>query len=183
MRLCRRRALCLETNPRQQRCCLERAGTCRHTHKAPVSGRTLFLAAYTGPSYTAARLCLGGLGRSRSDKTAGLLRDERRGNHRHKRVLGVDHVSRDQRLDTYARYYLPIRVKDGARFEQSNRPLRDRDECRNAGGALTAHVSSSPVQPFSRQYIASADGQRFLVDTLKEQTVRITVVLNWKPAR
>ncbi len=33
----------------------------------------------------------------------------------------------------------------------------------------------------SRQYIASKDGQRFLIDTLKEVTLPITVVLNWRP--
>jgi hypothetical protein len=27
----------------------------------------------------------------------------------------------------------------------------------------------------------SRDGQRFLVDTLKEVTLPVTVVLNWKP--
>jgi hypothetical protein len=33
----------------------------------------------------------------------------------------------------------------------------------------------------SRQYIVSKDGQRFLIDTLKEVTLPITVVLNWQP--
>jgi hypothetical protein len=29
--------------------------------------------------------------------------------------------------------------------------------------------------------MVSGDGQRFLVDTLKEVTLPITVLLNWKP--
>jgi hypothetical protein len=33
-----------------------------------------------------------------------------------------------------------------------------------------------------RHYHVSSDGQRFLVDTVKEITSPITVLLNWKPA-
>ena len=37
------------------------------------------------------------------------------------------------------------------------------------------------LQGVSRQYIVSEDGQRFLIDTRKEVTLPITVVLNWRP--
>jgi Tol biopolymer transport system component len=35
----------------------------------------------------------------------------------------------------------------------------------------------------ARNYMVDADGQRFLVDTLKEVTQPITVLLNWKPKK
>jgi serine/threonine protein kinase/Tol biopolymer transport system component len=35
--------------------------------------------------------------------------------------------------------------------------------------------------PYARHYTVSRDGQRFLVSTVKEVTLPITVVLNWKP--
>jgi serine/threonine protein kinase len=34
---------------------------------------------------------------------------------------------------------------------------------------------------YARNYMVSRDGQRFLVDTLREVTLPITVILNWKP--
>jgi serine/threonine-protein kinase len=34
---------------------------------------------------------------------------------------------------------------------------------------------------FSRHYTVSRDGQRFLIDTLREAAPPVTVVLNWKP--
>jgi Tol biopolymer transport system component len=42
-------------------------------------------------------------------------------------------------------------------------------------------VNGVPRHPYGRHYSVSRDGQRFLVDTLKEVTLPITVVLNWKP--
>jgi dipeptidyl aminopeptidase/acylaminoacyl peptidase len=36
-------------------------------------------------------------------------------------------------------------------------------------------------QGFNRNYSVSKDGQRFLIDTLREAALPITVVLNWKP--
>ena len=39
----------------------------------------------------------------------------------------------------------------------------------------------TPQRNFARHYMVSRDGQRFLMDTLKEVTIPITVVLNWKP--
>jgi len=43
-------------------------------------------------------------------------------------------------------------------------------------------VNGVPRHAYGRHYSVSRDGQRFLVDTLKEVTLPITVVLNWKPA-
>ena len=42
-------------------------------------------------------------------------------------------------------------------------------------------VNGVPRHAYGRHYSVSRDGQRFLVDTLKEVTLPITVVLNWKP--
>jgi hypothetical protein len=39
----------------------------------------------------------------------------------------------------------------------------------------------TPQRNFARHYMVSRDGQRFLMDTLKEVNIPITVVLNWKP--
>ena len=39
----------------------------------------------------------------------------------------------------------------------------------------------TPQGNFARHYMVSRDGQRFLMDTLKEVNIPITVVLNWKP--
>jgi len=44
-----------------------------------------------------------------------------------------------------------------------------------------AHLSGVPRNPVARHYMVSPDGQRFLMDTLKEVTLPITVILNWKP--
>ena len=46
------------------------------------------------------------------------------------------------------------------------------------------NLRSNNVPPgahYARHYMVSRDGQRFLVNTLKEVTLPITVVLNWKP--
>ena len=40
---------------------------------------------------------------------------------------------------------------------------------------------STPQNNYARNYMVSRDGQRFLVNTLKEVTLPITVLLNWKP--
>jgi len=42
-------------------------------------------------------------------------------------------------------------------------------------------VNGVPRHAYGRHYSVSRDGQRFLVNTLKEVTLPITVVLNWKP--
>ena len=42
------------------------------------------------------------------------------------------------------------------------------------------HVAG-PQFDSSRQYMVSKDGQRFLIDTAKEVSLPITVVLNWQP--
>ena len=40
------------------------------------------------------------------------------------------------------------------------------------------------IQSNSRQpYIVNADGQRFLMNTISEESVPITVIVNWKGAR
>jgi len=41
---------------------------------------------------------------------------------------------------------------------------------------------AGPLQDLSRHYVVSRDGQRFLVDTVVEESSNpITIVLNWKP--
>ena len=42
-------------------------------------------------------------------------------------------------------------------------------------------IGPIPRSPYARHYIVSRDGQRFLVNTRKEVTLPITVILNWKP--
>jgi serine/threonine protein kinase/Tol biopolymer transport system component len=42
-------------------------------------------------------------------------------------------------------------------------------------------LAGIPQDDSGRQYMVSRDGQRFLMDTRREVTVPITVVLNWKP--
>jgi Tol biopolymer transport system component len=46
---------------------------------------------------------------------------------------------------------------------------------------FAARLSGDPQGPNSRQYMVSADGQRFLIDAPAEATLPISVVLNWKP--
>jgi Tol biopolymer transport system component len=46
---------------------------------------------------------------------------------------------------------------------------------------FAAPLSGNPQGVGSRQYMVSADGQRFLLDAPSEVTRPITVVLNWKP--
>jgi serine/threonine protein kinase len=46
---------------------------------------------------------------------------------------------------------------------------------------FTTSLAGVPQSGSGRHYIVSRDGQRFLMDTLREVTVPITVVLNWKP--
>ena len=46
---------------------------------------------------------------------------------------------------------------------------------------FATQVGGTPQGNYSRNYMVSGDGQRFLVDTLKEVTLPITVLLNWKP--
>jgi Tol biopolymer transport system component len=42
-------------------------------------------------------------------------------------------------------------------------------------------LAGEPQNDSARQYMVSSDGQRFLLDTLTEVSIPITVVLNWKP--
>jgi Tol biopolymer transport system component len=42
-------------------------------------------------------------------------------------------------------------------------------------------LAGAPRNDFGRHYMVSDDGQRFLMDTLTEVSIPITVVLNWKP--
>jgi hypothetical protein len=46
---------------------------------------------------------------------------------------------------------------------------------------FATQVGGIPQNNYARNYSVSRDGQRFLVDTLKEVTLPITVLLNWKP--
>jgi serine/threonine protein kinase/Tol biopolymer transport system component len=46
---------------------------------------------------------------------------------------------------------------------------------------FTTSLAGVPQNGSGRHYMVSRDGQRFLMDTLKEVTIPITVVLNWKP--
>jgi serine/threonine protein kinase len=46
---------------------------------------------------------------------------------------------------------------------------------------FTARPTGATRQGHNRQYSVSRDGQRFLIDTLREAALPITVVLNWKP--
>ncbi len=46
---------------------------------------------------------------------------------------------------------------------------------------FTLQLPMSPTTFYARHYMVSQDGQRFLVHTVKEVTLPITVVLNWKP--
>jgi len=44
-----------------------------------------------------------------------------------------------------------------------------------------ARLAGTPRNDSARNYMVSSDGQRFLMDTLTEVSIPITVVLNWKP--
>jgi hypothetical protein len=44
---------------------------------------------------------------------------------------------------------------------------------------FTTHPAGLPAG--GGHYMVSRDGQRFLIHTLKEVTLPITVILNWKP--
>jgi hypothetical protein len=44
------------------------------------------------------------------------------------------------------------------------------------------HLSGNPRQMGARHYMVSRDG-KFLINTLKEVTLPVTVILNWKPDR
>jgi eukaryotic-like serine/threonine-protein kinase len=46
---------------------------------------------------------------------------------------------------------------------------------------FTTALGGVPQNDSGRHYMVSRDGQRFLMDTLKEISVPITIVLNWKP--
>ena len=46
---------------------------------------------------------------------------------------------------------------------------------------FAAQLSGNPQAGTQRQYMVTADGQRFLINAPAEVTLPITVVLNWKP--
>ena len=46
---------------------------------------------------------------------------------------------------------------------------------------FTTSLAGVPQNGSGRHYMVSRDGQRFLMDTLREVTIPITVVLNWNP--
>jgi Tol biopolymer transport system component len=46
---------------------------------------------------------------------------------------------------------------------------------------FTTRLAGTPSNDFQRHYMVADDGQRFLMDTLAEVSIPITVVLNWKP--
>jgi Tol biopolymer transport system component len=46
-----------------------------------------------------------------------------------------------------------------------------------------SRFAGTPRNDSARHYMVSSDGQRFLMDTLTEVSIPITVVLNWKPQR
>ena len=46
---------------------------------------------------------------------------------------------------------------------------------------FTTRLAGTPSNDFQRHYMVSDDGQRFLMDTLTEVSIPMTVVLNWKP--
>ena len=46
---------------------------------------------------------------------------------------------------------------------------------------FTTALAGIPQDDVGRHYMVSRDGQRFLMDTLREVTIPITIVLNWKP--
>jgi eukaryotic-like serine/threonine-protein kinase len=58
---------------------------------------------------------------------------------------------------------------------------RDTAEVWPSMSLFSPHLSGNPRNPIGRHYMVSQDGQRFLMDTLKEVTLPITVLLNWKP--
>jgi eukaryotic-like serine/threonine-protein kinase len=58
---------------------------------------------------------------------------------------------------------------------------RDSAEVGTPVSLFTTHVAGGFQYYGARSYMADRDGQRFLIDTLKEVTFPITVVLNWKP--
>jgi hypothetical protein len=46
---------------------------------------------------------------------------------------------------------------------------------------FTPRIGGQWRHPYGRNYMVSRNGQRFLVETPKEVSIPITVVLNWKP--
>jgi hypothetical protein len=46
---------------------------------------------------------------------------------------------------------------------------------------FAVRLNGDPSNGYARSYSVSRDGQRFLVDTMPELTVPITVLVNWKP--
>ena len=57
----------------------------------------------------------------------------------------------------------------------------ERGGCGNARGTVHHLSGGRSAECSGRHYMVSRDGQRFLMDTLREVTIPITVVLNWKP--
>ena len=64
---------------------------------------------------------------------------------------------------------MPIRLDSGGRLVDASAPV-----------SLFATRVGGAMQPMAQQYIVSADGQRFLMNTVVEQAASpITIVLNW----
>ena len=54
-------------------------------------------------------------------------------------------------------------------------------ELGTAVALFPTRLAGTPRNDSGRHYMVSDDGQRFLMDTLTEVSIPITVVLNWKP--
>jgi Tol biopolymer transport system component len=64
-------------------------------------------------------------------------------------------------------------------------PIRQNAQTMEPGAPaplFATHVGGALQSPFMQQYVVSPDGQRFLMNTVKEEAASpITVILNWKP--
>ena len=46
---------------------------------------------------------------------------------------------------------------------------------------FVTQLAGQPLDDSARHYMVSPDGQRFLMDTLTEVALPLTVILNWQP--
>jgi hypothetical protein len=75
-------------------------------------------------------------------------------------------------------------IAPGNRFMSAAITIDRERQSLDVGMTATLFVANLPGDPDSivgRHYAVSPDNQRFLVNTRKEVTVPITVILNWKP--
>jgi serine/threonine protein kinase len=75
-------------------------------------------------------------------------------------------------------------IAPGNRFMSAAITIDRERQSQDVGMTATLFVANLPGDPDSivgRHYAVSPDNQRFLVNTRKEVTVPITVILNWKP--